>query len=434
MLEQADSMNYDQALAYIFSRLPMFHRVGAAAYKPDLGNIKALCNALGNPQQGFRSVHVAGTNGKGSVSHFLASILMEAGFKTGLFTSPHLTDLRERIRINGKMIPKTKVARFMTLNEGAFGSVRPSFFEMITAMAFAYFRDERVDIAVIETGLGGRLDSTNVITPVLSVITNISYDHAQFLGETLEKIAGEKAGIIKPSVPAVIGETQPGIDQVFQLKANEMKSPFFFADQLFTPRRIEAGEQLRMTVNEASCASGTEVISPLAGHYQVKNIITVFGAVRALRSAGYPISDKQLATGIRNVVRNTALRGRWQVLTKHPLTICDTGHNEGGLREVVRQIGNTPHERLHVVFGSVDDKDLGEILKILPHEAVYYFCKADVPRGLDPDVLARQAAAAGLSGLSYPSVKAALDAAKVAAEPDDLIFIGGSTFVVAEVL
>ena len=426
-------MNYEQSLGYIFSRLPMFHRVGAAAYKPDLGNIEALCEALGQPQLGFRSVHIAGTNGKGSVSHMLASVLMEAGLKTGLFTSPHLTDFRERILVNGKMIPKARVARFITRNEKVFSSVLPSFFEMTTALAFEHFRDEKVDIAVVETGLGGRLDSTNIITPVAAVITNISYDHSQFLGDTLVKIAAEKAGIIKRSVPVVIGETQEEIDGVFIGKAAEVGAPLLFADQVFRATASDSGEYLEVVVSgQGSPAVRFE--SPLKGHYQVKNMITLTGAVRILCMQGYDITDRHLASGVRNVVANTGLRGRWQVLSKQPLTICDTGHNEGGLTEVVNQIRKTPHRRLHFVFGTVDDKDITNILALLPRDAVYYFCKASVPRGLDAAVLAERAALAGLTGRSFSSVAEAYRAARSAAAPDDLVFIGGSTFVVAEVL
>jgi dihydrofolate synthase/folylpolyglutamate synthase len=434
MREPPEIMNYHQALDYIVSRLPMFHRIGAAAYKPDLGNIEALCKKSGNPQQDFRSVHIAGTNGKGSTSHMLASILMEAGFKTGLFTSPHLTDFRERIRVNGKMIPKTRVARFITSNRKEFEALRPSFFEMTTALAFEYFRDEKADIAVIETGLGGRLDSTNIITPLLSVITNISFDHAQFLGDTLEKIAREKAGIIKPGIPVVIGETQTGVMDVFLQKAKEMNAPVTFADGIFGLKSTVPGHLLKVIVEEKGSGSIVEIHSPLTGSYQAKNIITVLGAVRVMRSAGFPITDRHLASGIRKVIRNTGIRGRWQVLSREPLTICDTGHNEGGLREVVRQIRSTPHDKMHFVFGAVEDKDLTEILKMLPPEAIYYFCKADVPRGLDAGVLKQAARGAGLHGQDYPSVRAAYQSAQSAAKPDDLIFIGGSTFVVAEVL
>lgn len=434
MREPPDAMNYPQALDYIFSQLPMFHRIGAAAYKPDLGNIEALCKKSGNPQQDFRSVHIAGTNGKGSTSHMLASILMEAGYKTGLFTSPHLTDFRERIRVNGKMIPKTRVARLITGNRKEFETLKPSFFEMTTALAFEYFRDEKADIAVIETGLGGRLDSTNIISPVLSVITNISFDHAQFLGDTLEKIAREKAGIIKPGVPVVIGETQRAIRHVFSDKAEEMNAPLFFADAMYKLTSVVPGRLLKIAAEEQGSGSMVEIESPLTGFYQARNIITVLGAVRVMQSSGFSISCRDLVSGILKVIGNTGIQGRWQVLSKSPLTICDTGHNEGGLREVVRQIRNTPHDKLHFVFGAAEDKDLTEILKLLPPEAIYYFCKADVPRGLDAVALATRAAHAGLNGRYYSSVKTALAAAQIAAQPNDLIFIGGSTFVVAEVL
>ncbi|HPS74009.1 MAG TPA: folylpolyglutamate synthase/dihydrofolate synthase family protein [Bacteroidales bacterium] len=431
-------MNYSQSLEYIFSQLPMFHRIGAAAYKPDLGNITELCRSLGNPQHQLRTIHVAGTNGKGSVSHMLASILQEAGLKTGLFTSPHLKDFRERIRIDGRMIPRSKVASFITRLRTEFEHLHPSFFEMTTALAFEYFREENTDIAVIETGLGGRLDSTNVITPVVSVITNISFDHMQFLGDTLEKIALEKAGIIKPSVPVVIGETQPETEPVFRHQAAACGAPVLFADQLFTATPADPGRkavtELDLIVLQRDGEKSWHVSSPLPGIYQEKNIITVMGVVSVLRAAGYPVTDRQVVDGIGKVIRNTGLSGRWQVLGKKPLTICDTGHNEGGLRYVLAQIAQTPHQRLHFVFGAVSDKDLKTILKMLPSDATYYFCKANVPRGMNARELAQMAHGNGLKGNDYPSVKQALAAARQAADDEDLIFVGGSTFVVAEVV
>lgn len=431
-------MTYQQALDYIYSQLPMFHRVGAAAYKPDLGRITELCSLADNPQDRFRSIHVAGTNGKGSVSHMLASILMECGFKTGLFTSPHLKDFRERIRVNGKMIPKSKVARFVAGHIGTFRELNPSFFEMATALAFEHFRDEQVDMAVIETGMGGRLDSTNIITPVISIITNISYDHKQFLGDTLERIAYEKAGIIKPGIPAVIGETQPEIRHVFVDKAVNEQAPLVFADECFTTGEVvfrdHPSPRLRVEVIETCAGDRRTLYSPLTGTYQLKNIITVMGAVNMLRKTGVGISGRAVVKGIRKVIRNTGLQGRWQVLGKHPLIICDTGHNEGGIREVAAQIEATPHEQLHFVYGAVDDKDLSAIFPLLPRNAIYYFCRPDVPRGLDQQELAGRARAAGLNGSAYPSVTEAFAAARSAAEPGDLVFVGGSTFVVAEVI
>jgi dihydrofolate synthase / folylpolyglutamate synthase len=431
-------MNYSQSLEYIFSQLPMFHRIGAAAYKPDLGNITELCRALGDPQDKFRSVHVAGTNGKGSVSHMLASVFMESGLRTGLFTSPHLTDFRERIRVDGKMIPKTRVARFISQHRQEFETMKPSFFEMTAAMAFEYFRDRQVDVAVVETGLGGRLDSTNLITPVVSVITNISFDHRQFLGDTLEQIAGEKAGIVKAGIPVIVGESQPITEKVFRQKATEVKAPLIFADSLFTAANAAVsginGTLLKMEIRSPGTDNLLKIISPLAGLYQVKNVITVLGTIRVMRTLGYDLPDRYLVSGIRKVVRNTGLKGRWEVIGKKPLIICDTGHNEGGIRELVSQIGRTPHHHLHFVFGAVADKDLTGILELLPGEATYYFCKAGVPRGLDASELTTQAAAAGLNGTHYPTVAAAFEAARKAARPDDLVFVGGSTFVVAEVL
>lgn len=409
-------MNYSKTLEYLFAQLPMFHRIGAAAYKADLDTTIALCTLLGNPQESFRSVHVAGTNGKGSVSHMLASIFQEHGMKTGLFTSPHLKDFRERIRINGRMIPKQEVTNFIARNKLSFESLHPSFFEMTAGLAFDHFAREKVDIAVIETGLGGRLDSTNIITPLLSVITNISRDHMQFLGDTLEKIAAEKAGIIKIGIPVVIGETQDEVMHVFQKRAAELHAPILFADQ-----HVKAGEEILSA-------------SPLKGYYQRKNITTVLGAIRVLNNTGMNIPENIVQRGIRHVVRNTRLAGRWQILAHRPLTICDTGHNEAGIRFVLEQIRDTPHEVLHFVFGMVSDKEPGKILSLLPQDARYYFCKPDIPRGLDAGELAKMAAGAGLLGTVHGSVAEALAAARANANAHDMIFIGGSTFVVAEVV
>ena len=461
-------MSYRETLDYLFSQLPMFHRIGAAAYKADLTNTIALCDLLGNPQNNFPSVHIAGTNGKGSVSHFLASILQEAGLKVGLFTSPHLKDFRERIRVNGKMIPKKEVTNFIQTYKHDFEKIQLSFFEMTAGLAFHYFSTQKVDIAVIEVGLGGRLDSTNVVLSKISVITNISFDHIQFLGDSLEKIALEKAGIIKPKVPIVIGETQPAIKQVFMDKANESGSEIWFADAIYSIgsrlSAINAGSVFHSeechyeALSDETTVSGTrlsgkalykklvlnilkngqpfmsEVISPLSGNYQEKNIITVFAVCEMLNKQGFSITGDEIKKGIRNVVRNTNLKGRWQVLSRDPLTICDTGHNEGGLKEILSQISKTQFDHLHFVFGVVNDKEIDPIMTMLPKDATYYFCKANIPRGLDADELKTKAQISGLTGLSYLSVTDALNAAKANASCDDLIFIGGSTFVVAEVV
>ncbi|MBE0648337.1 MAG: bifunctional folylpolyglutamate synthase/dihydrofolate synthase [Bacteroidales bacterium] len=423
-------MNYPETLSWLYSQLPMYQRIGAAAYKDNLDNTIALCNLLGNPQNYFDSIHVAGTNGKGSVSHILASICQEHGLKTGLYTSPHLKDFRERIRVNGQMIPKRKVSSFVKRYKEEFGKIQPSFFEMTVGLAFDHFREEEVDIAVVEVGMGGRLDSTNIITPLVSVITNISFDHTQFLGDTLQKIAIEKAGIIKPGIPVVIGETQPETEPVFRKKAEEAGSEIRFADQN------------QLAVGSWQLASSHPVIQlPLGGRYQEKNLKTVLAVIEALNSQSSGIRHRAsgithpaILRGIANVINNTGLKGRWQVIGQHPLTICDTGHNEAGIRELVAQLKETPHKRLHLVFGMVSDKEIGPILELLPKDADYYFCKPDIPRGLDASELKKQAEVAGLTGKSFTSVRRALNAARKEADPEDLIFIGGSTFVVADAL
>jgi dihydrofolate synthase/folylpolyglutamate synthase len=444
-------MTYQQTLDYLFSQLPMFHRVGAAAYKADLTNTISLCEILGNPQHHFLSIHVAGTNGKGSVSHMMASILQESGLKVGLFTSPHLKDFRERIRINGKMIPKNVVTRFIESHKGDFSRISPSFFEMTAGLAFDHFSKNRVDIAVIEVGLGGRLDSTNVINPIVSVITNISFDHMQFLGDTLEKIAFEKAGIIKQQVPVVIGETHPQTEGLFKQVAESLQAPIVFADSIYRVTRWESDSPQRhedtegkservlqvskfYRVSDSTGEVYPHIESPLLGNYQRKNIATVLAVRQALKQRRIPLDDKSILRGIKNVIRNTGFAGRWQVLSSNPLTICDTGHNESGLREVLEQIRQTPHHHLHFVFGVVNDKQIDHILTMLPREATYYFCKADIPRGMDAEELKQKAIQVGLLGESYPSVKRALEAASLKAGQDDLVFVGGSTFVVAEVV
>ncbi|MBM3404608.1 MAG: bifunctional folylpolyglutamate synthase/dihydrofolate synthase [Bacteroidetes bacterium] len=431
-------MNYQQTLDYMYSRLPMYHRLGAAAYKANLDNILRLCDHLGNPHNDFRSVHIGGTNGKGSSSHLLASIFQEAGLKTGLFTSPHLKDFRERIRINGKMIPKQTVTSFIDRYRSLFNVIKPSFFEMTTALAFDYFASEKIDIAVVEVGMGGRLDSTNVITPLLSVITNIGMDHMAFLGDTREKIAGEKAGIIKNGVPVVIGETQAEVKQVFVDYADKSRSPIFFADQLFEVRNFRSEMKTIPVSSMEVCFNGNrwwnDLKCPLTGTYQQKNIQTILCCAEVLRGMGLPLNREIIRTGIFHVIQNTGLKGRWQVLSRKPLIICDTGHNREGIQQVSDQLAATGYQLLHMVVGFVDDKDLSGIFPLLPKEATYYFCKADIPRGMDTDKLKEAAAICHLKGESYPSVRDALQAAKKAASPNDLIFVGGSTFVVAEVV
>ena len=405
-------MTYPETLAYLQARLPMFHRVGKAAYKADLRTTEALMAALGHPERGLRCVHVAGTNGKGSTSHMLAAILQHAGLRTGLTTSPHLTDFRERVRVDGAMITEQDVVRFVEAHRAVFEPLAPSFFEWSIALAFDHFRAREVDIAVVETGLGGRLDSTNVVSPDVAVITNIGWDHADLLGGTLEAIAGEKAGIIKPAVPVVVGEAEGPVDALFRARAASMGAPLFHVD----PERP-------LPVRPA-----------LTGAHQERNARTVLTVVDRLRERGWRIPDDAVVRGLTDVVPTTGLRGRWQVLDRSPVVIADVAHNADGLATVRAQLQRTPHRNLHVVLGMVNDKDLGPALRQLPTTARYHFCKADIPRGLDAATLAEVAAGLGLKGEVHASVRHAFEAARAAAAPDDLVLITGSVFVVAEVL
>lgn len=428
-------MSYQETLEWMYNKLPMYQRIGAAAYKADLNNTIDLLKLLGNPQERFKSVHVAGTNGKGSTSHLLASIFQEAGYKTGLYTSPHLRDFRERIRINGEMIPQENVTDFIEAHRETFEKMELSFFEMTVGMAFDYFANEHIDIAIVEVGMGGRLDSTNLITPELSVITNIGLDHQKFLGDTLEKIAAEKAGIIKPNIPAVIGETQTETHQVFEDKASECHSPIVFADQVFDCDKIHIEsntmQQFDIWKNSELYLEACEI--PLLGNYQKKNLTTVACAADLLRTT-FGLSDDHIRDGIANVVRNTHLMGRWQLLGQDPITIADTGHNVDGIREVVMQLAEMSFSKLHFVLGVVNDKDIDTILQLLPHNCEYYFCKADIPRGLDANLLAEKAFECGLRGKVYSSVRDAYQSALNAARFDDVVFVGGSNFTVAEVI
>ena len=412
-------MTYSETLTWLYNQLPMYQRIGAAAYKANLDNTISLCNLLENPQNHFRSIHIAGTNGKGSVAHMLASILQYHGLKTGLYTSPHFKDFRERIRINGQMLSEEEVVRFVEKHRKFFEDHKLSFFEMTAGLAFEHFRKECVDIAVIEVGMGGRLDSTNIITPLISVITNISYDHQRFLGDTLEKIAKEKAGIMKKGIPVVIGETQPELEKLFREQASNIGCPITFADQ-------------HPTSNIQYPISSIQPQSPT--HYYQKNQTTTLEVIHQLNEMEFAITPDEIQGGMENLVPNTDFMGRWQVLQEKPLIICDAGHNEAGITEVTKQIDRTPYHHLHIVFGMVNDKAAEKILTLLPKEATYYFCKADIPRGLDAVMLRNQANAIGLNGDSYASVSNALNAAKSYAGPDDMIFIGGSTFVVAQVI
>ncbi len=405
-------MDYERTLAYLYARLPMFSRVGKAAYKADLSNTHALMEALDHPERGLRCIHVAGTNGKGSTCHMLASVLQEAGYKVGLHTSPHLKDFRERIRINGAMIPEHTVVDFVERHQERFEPIGASFFEWSVALTFHWFREQQVDIAVIETGLGGRLDSTNVVTPEVSVITNIGWDHADLLGGTLEAIAGEKAGIIKPAVPVVVGEAEGGILRVFEQRADEARSPLI---------RVEHDSPFPYELD-------------LAGEHQQRNGRTALATLRLLQGLGWRIEGAALEKGFANTRANTGFAGRWQVISNDPLTIVDVGHNTDGLRIVKAMLDRTPHEQLHIVLGTVNDKDIGRMLGELPKEARYWFCKADIPRGLDAGELRRQAEAAGLKGEAHYGVQEALRNARAAAGPNDLVLVTGSIFVVAEAL
>ena len=422
----------------MFSQLPMFQRIGAAAYKADLKNTIAICNLLDNPQLKFKSIHIAGTNGKGSVSHLLASVLQEAGYKTALYTSPHLKDFRERIKVNGEMIPENYVTSFVDSYKKDFKIIKPSFFEMTFGMAMKYFSESEIDIAVVETGMGGRLDSTNVVNPVLTVITNISLDHTAFLGDTLENIAIEKAGIIKGGIPVVIGQSNTVTRKIFLQKSKTMKSPIYFADKIYKPKNIssscEPDYYIKCNIFSGSKLFLKDLSSPLSGIYQLKNFKTVLHSIELLKKTGYKISNKSIRKGFENVILNTGLKGRWHILNKCPLIICDIGHNEDGIKHVLKQIKLTPYKKLHFVIGMVNDKDHTKILSMLPKRASYYFCRPNIPRGFDQNVLAAEAHKMRLKGNVFNSVNEALNAAKSNAKNEDLIFIGGSTFVVAEVV
>lgn len=448
------NMNYAETLNYLYQHLPMFARIGAPALKKDLSNTLELCSRLGNPHQQFKSIHIGGTNGKGSTSHMLAAILQQAGYKTGLYTSPHLRDFRERIRINGQMIPETEVIKFVQQQRRNIEEIKPSFFEATAAMAFDYFARQKVDIAVIEVGLGGRLDSTNIITPLLSLITNISFDHSQILGNTLPEIALEKAGIIKPGVPVIISQRQPAIEDVFIKKAAETGSKLIFASDEWNveaeswktydgDRKLKAGSlksEIRDLLNVTAQkevrpqASGFNLQLDLTGTYQLKNLPGVLSAVDQLRRQGFSITDKHLVEAFKKVKELTGLKGRWEILGRNPLLICDTGHNEDGFREILKNIEAVPYKKLRMVIGMVKDKAVDKVLILLPKNAVYYFCMPDIERGKPAEELMNEAAVCGLNGKSYQSVKDALKTAKADADVEDLIFIGGSTFVVAEII
>ena len=400
-------MDYKRSVEYLFQRLPMYQRSGIAAYKKDIGNIIKACKILNNPQKKIKTIHIAGTNGKGSTAHMLASILQEAGYKTGLYTSPHLKDFRERIKINGKTIDKKYIINFIKENQLEFEKINMSFFEFTVAMAFNYFTESKVDIAIIETGLGGRLDSTNIINPELSIITNIGLDHTNLLGNTIEKIAFEKAGIIKKNIPIIIGRKQDKTKEIFKSIAKEKNAKLYYNDN---PKNIT---------------------TDVKGDYQNENIGT---AIKAIEVLNWNISNEQINKGINNIIKNTGLEGRWQKLSENPLTICDVGHNEDGIKNILRQIEKTKFNKLHFIFGSVNDKVLTNVFKLLPKKAKYYFCAAKIDRALQTNILKQRAEEFNLYGDEFSSVNQAYINAKENASKDDLIFIGGSTFIVAEVL
>lgn len=420
--------DYASAVQYLYDNLPMFQRIGPAAIKKDLINIIRLCEALGHPERKFKSIHVAGTNGKGSTAHMLAAILQSAGYKTGLFTSPHLKAFTERIRVNGREIPREAVVDFVRNIRSLSDSLKPSFFEITAAMAFDHFAREAVDVAVIETGLGGRLDSTNVVHSVISVITGIGHDHKDLLGDTLPQIAFEKAGIIKPHTPVVISERQPEIEAVFISKANEVDAPLYFASDEYSAVQTANGFDIRHRQQWYY----KDLRLPLRGVYQEKNLPGVFKTVSVLRNLGYEIPEDKMIAGLERVVELTHLKGRWQILNEKPLMVCDTGHNADGIREVLKQIARQRYNRLHIVWGMVKDKDVAAILGLLPKDAFYYFCEAKIPRAMEASLLAQYAAEAGLTGEVISDVNTACQTAKSRASGDDFIFIGGSTFVVAE--
>jgi len=424
-------LNYNSVLDYLCNSLPVFQKAGSLAYKEGLDNTYAIDQRLNHPHQKYPTIHVAGTNGKGSTSHLLAAILQQSGYKTGLYTSPHLVDFRERIKINGEMISEDYVASFVNEHIDFFNQIHPSFFEVTTAMAFDYFAHEKVDVAVIEVGLGGRLDCTNIISPVLSIITNISFDHTALLGNTLSAIATEKAGIIKPNTPVIIGEALPETRNVFLQKAQTEKAPIIFVEEekpILDAKLSDTGKWIFETEDYP------DLTGELGGLVQEKNAATVLCAISILKEKGYKITDAAVYEGFAKVVEITGLQGRWQCIGAHPKIILDTGHNVDGIKFIIQQLEKEKQNQLHIIIGMAGDKDVDSVLKLLPKDAVYYFTKASIPRAMNEKVLAEKALCLGLKGNSYSTVKQAIEAAKKAAETNDIIFIGGSTFVVADAL
>lgn len=424
-------MTYQETIEYLFNSAPLFQHVGGDAYKEGLSNTHKLDEHFGHPHRRFRTIHVGGTNGKGSCSHTLAAILQSAGYRVGLYTSPHLVDFRERIRVNGEMVSEEYVIRFVEEHRAFFEPLHPSFFELTTAMAFNYFAESGVDVAIIEVGLGGRLDCTNIITPDLSIITNISFDHTQFLGNTLGKIAAEKAGIIKPGVPVVIGECTDETRPVFISKAKEIAAPITLSDE---ENLISSSESTTNSSRIYHTLTYGELLGELGGLCQEKNTNTILHAVEQLNQSGYNLSEENVREGFANVCRLTGLMGRWQKLNDHPTLICDTGHNVGGIGYIVNQLKQQSYNRLHIVMGMVNDKDVSGVLALMPKEATYYFTKASVKRALDEEQLKTLGKIYSLCGTCYPNVATATQAALEAATEDDLIFVGGSSFIVADLL
>ena len=441
-------MTYQETLDYLFNSLPMYHRIGQAAYKADITNTVRLMEHLDHPEKKFRSIHVAGTNGKGSVSHMLSSVLMQAGFKVGLYTSPHLVDFRERIRINGQIIPQERVTDFVERHRDFMQTLQLSFFEMTVGLAFDYFAEEKVDVAVVEVGMGGRLDSTNVITSDLCVITNIGFDHTQFLGDTLPKIAAEKAGIIKSHVPVVIGETHPETRPVFEQRATELQAPIYFADDNYhiIPIDKQASQADSLTfpsldfkveaANSQFSILNSQFTSPLTGSYQLKNLATLFCALDLLTSVGYTLNEQIVRNGIARVIEDTGLHGRWEKMDDQPLTICETAHNADGVSAMLEKLSEIPYRHLHLIYGCVNDKDFHKILRMLSQErTTYYYTQPSVPRALPVEQLVEAANELNMSGEAYPHVGEAIAAARHAADPShDLVLVTGSIFLVADVV
>ena len=427
-------MTYQETIDYLYSQLPMFSKVGISAYKKDLHNTIALCNHIGNPQEKYKSIHIAGTNGKGSTSHMIAAILQESGYKVGLYTSPHLKDFGERIRVNGQKISESFVVDFTERNIAIAKEIEPSFFEMTVAMAFEYFAEQHVDFAVIETGLGGLLDSTNIITPILSVITNIGYDHQNILGNTLEEIATQKAGIIKQNIPVVIGETLPETKPIFLETALRKSATIRFAEEDYITSYIDSeGELLLCNVSDVAENVTEKFRTSLSGLYQAKNICTVLAAVKELRKMEINIPEAALHSGIEKVKEITGLRGRWEILQQHPTIIADVAHNKDGIQLIIDQLNiNYPTAQLHFVLGFVKDKDVEDVLKLFPHNAKFYFTNAHIPRAMLKEALQEKAVTAGLMGEAYDNVDEAVNAARIAAKASDIIMICGSFFILAE--